>query len=99
MIKLLTKTWPFWVIAMLLVFPSLHPRLRTETMFAVEGTIYQVIGVLTVILGVDDRLRHFRGSSILGTIREWFRQLKGLFQKRVITGVIGATDGSDEAFG
>lgn len=97
--KSLLKAWPVLIVIALLLSPFIHSSFRTASGFAYLGTIYQVLGIVTVILGIDDRIKHFRGTSIWGSILIWFKETFPIFLKPIVGNLHGSSIGSTSAFG
>jgi hypothetical protein len=101
----IVRAWPALPILLLLVIPKFSECLRTEHAIASEGAIYQVFGILVVVFSLDEKLKHFRGISLLGSFVSWCRDfwnwLKSLWpwRKPKTQNLYGSTSGAGGSYG
>lgn len=99
------RAWPVLPVILLVAFPALHPGLHSEKAIAVEGAVYQILGIGVVILGLDDKMKHFNNTGLLGGFIHWLRDLwsyiKSLWpwKKARHVNIHGSATGGGSAFG
>jgi hypothetical protein len=101
----IVRAWPVLPILVLFLLPSLAALMRTEHAIAIEGTIYQLFGIIVVVFSLDEKLKHFRGVSLLVSFKTWlvdlWRWIRSLLPGRKVVniGVAGMSEHADTSFG
>jgi len=78
------KTW-FWSIPLVLFLAPFVPFIDYGYDWVrIEGTVLQLVGVLFVFLGLNDKLKYFGGKSFLDMTRDWFQKFLGKGKNQVV---------------
>jgi hypothetical protein len=99
----LWKGWPLWITLLCVLVPYLLSELRKEDSILILGVGYQLIGLLSILFGINSKLA-FANRLSLEMVRNWIKEV--LYALRVlfighkpIYGNMSSTCGSDTSIG